>query len=102
MGRLVYVREVCYSMSHDDHLTKHFQDRETEPRFTGPPTGAPRGGGPGFGGGDRGGYGGGGGFGGGGYGGGAGSGAGGGPNRQLYISNVCPPPYSYSSFCMRY
>lgn len=57
------------------------QDRETEPRFTGPPArgdfgGAPRGG-----------------FGGGGYGGGGVGqmgGGGGGGGRQLYVSNVCP------------
>ncbi|KKY15645.1 putative rnp domain protein [Phaeomoniella chlamydospora] len=66
MGRLVYVRE----------------DREAEPRFTGPPSRGDFGGGP------RGGYGGGGygGGGGGGYGGHATGGGGGG--RQLYISNL--------------
>lgn len=58
------------------------QDRETEPRFTGPPSRGDFGGGGGF----RGGYGGGGG--GGGYGGGP---MGGGAARQLYISNVCDP-----------
>ncbi|ETI24965.1 hypothetical protein G647_04335 [Cladophialophora carrionii CBS 160.54] len=64
MGRLVYVRE----------------DRETEPRFTGPPGGRGD-----YGGGPRGG----GGF--GGYGGGhyaGGMGAGGGGGRQLYVSNL--------------
>jgi hypothetical protein len=57
------------------------QDRETEPRFTGPPSRGDFGGG---GGGFRGGYG------GGGYGGGHGGmgGGGGGGGRQLYISNV--------------
>ncbi|RMZ82706.1 hypothetical protein DV738_g1462, partial [Chaetothyriales sp. CBS 135597] len=59
MGRLVYVRE----------------DRETEPRFVGPPS---RGG---FGGGDRAGF-------AGGYGGQIGGGVGGGGARQLYISNL--------------
>lgn len=58
----------------------HSQDREAEPRFTGPPSGrgdyggAPRGGG--------------------GYGGAAGYGGGppmGGGGRQLYVSNVCCP-----------
>ncbi|KAK5952925.1 g-strand binding protein [Knufia fluminis] len=63
MGRLVYVRE----------------DRETEPRFTGPPTRGD------FGGGMRGGFQAGGG--GGGYGNQMGGGAGGG-GRQLYISNL--------------
>jgi len=65
MGRLVYVRE----------------DREAEPRFTGPPAGG------------RGGYEGGvgrGGFGGGGFGGGMGAGGGGG-GRQIYVSNL---PYT--------
>ncbi|KAL6246026.1 g-strand binding protein [Rhinocladiella similis] len=66
MGRLVYVRE----------------DRETEPRFIGPPG---RGGGGGMGGPPRGGFGGGG-YGGDGYGGGGGGGGGGG--RQLYVSNL--------------
>ncbi|KAI9796287.1 MAG: hypothetical protein M1835_004410 [Candelina submexicana] len=64
MGRLVYVRE----------------DREAEPRFTGPPAGGARGGyegGP-----PRGGY-------GGGYGGAPGGGGGGG--RQIYVSNL---PYT--------
>ena len=62
------------------------QDRETEPRFTGPPSRGD------FGGGMRGG------FQGGGYGGGPmGGGGGGGPPggaRQLYISNVCPSSQS--------
>ena len=62
------------------------QDRETEPRFTGPPgRGGYDGGGPptrgGFGGGH-----------GGGYGGHAASPVGG--ARQLYISNVCAPTLS--------
>jgi len=69
MGRLVYVRE----------------DREAEPRFTGPPAGGRGGyeGGPG-----RGGF-------GGGFGGGMGGGGGG---RQIYVSNVCYiPPFAVSS-----
>jgi len=81
------------------------QDRETEPRFTGPPSrgdfgGAPRGGyGGGFGrgGGGAGGYGGGAMMGGGG-GGGGGDGAGG---RQLYISNVCCPPFPLLMYRVR-
>ena len=63
------------------------QDRETEPRFVGPPTRGDFGGGPR--GGGYGGYAGGAG-GGGGYGMGGGGGGGGAP-RQLYISNVCVP-----------
>ncbi|KIX00756.1 uncharacterized protein Z518_09821 [Rhinocladiella mackenziei CBS 650.93] len=59
MGRLVYVRE----------------DRETEPRFTGPPSRGDFGSGP------RGGY-------GGGYAMGGGVGGGGGGSRQLYVSNL--------------
>ncbi|PBP16848.1 RNA-binding domain-containing protein [Diplocarpon rosae] len=66
MGRLVYVRE----------------DREAEPRFTGPPAGG-RGGYEGGVGGGRGGF-------GGGFGGGMGGGIGGG-GRQIYISNL---PYT--------
>lgn len=54
------------------------QDREAEPRFTGPPAGG-RGG---YEGGPRGGF-------GGGMGGGAGGGGGGGGGRQIYVSNVC-------------
>lgn len=102
MGRLVYVREVssprllwsitvpvfdlwstrtsCTSTVLTLHLP---QDRESEPRFTGPPSA--RGGyesGP-----PRGGY-------GGGYGGGAVAGYGGGPpasggGRQIFVNNVC-------------
>ncbi|KAJ4545630.1 g-strand binding protein [Exophiala dermatitidis] len=64
MGRLVYVRE----------------DRETEPRFTGPSSRGDFGGGP------RGGYGGG--YGAGGMGGGMGGGMAGGGARQLYVSNL--------------
>lgn len=62
------------------------QDRETEPRFTGPTGGARGGFDGGFG---RGGFDGG--YGRGGYGGGPGPGAfgGGGGGRQIYISNVC-------------
>jgi hypothetical protein len=61
------------------------QDREAEPRFSGPPT-------------DRGGYSGPaarGGFGGGYGGGGMGAGGGGGGGRQIYVSNVCfiPPHF---------
>lgn len=59
------------------------QDRETEPRFVGPPS---RGG---FDGGSRGGYQDRGGYGGGHHGGGMQQGGGGGGGRQLYISNVC-------------
>lgn len=89
MGRLVYVREVCLNMvpllQQVFVLTFHFsvQDREAEPRFTGPPSGrgdyggAPRGGG-GYGGAA-------------GYGGGPPMGGGGGGGRQLYVSNVCCP-----------
>lgn len=92
MGRLVFVREVCdclqrfktifhpvldrYELSSPDNF---LQDRESEPRFTGPPpvrggydTGPPRGG---FGGG----YGG-----GGGYSGNAPPGGG----RQIFVNNV--------------
>jgi hypothetical protein len=82
MGRLVYVREVCYLFSHFPLLMSLIfvkQDREAEPRFTGPPA-AGRGGyegPPGRGG-----------FGGGGFGGGMGAGGGGG-GRQIYVSNVC-------------
>ncbi|PMD14083.1 RNA-binding domain-containing protein [Hyaloscypha hepaticicola] len=65
MGRLVYVRE----------------DREAEPRFTGPPAGG-RGGYEG--GAGRGGF-------GGGFGGGMGAGGGGGGGRQIYVSNL---PYT--------
>jgi hypothetical protein len=57
------------------HITE--QDREAEPRFTGPPAGG-RGG---YDGGPRGGF-------GGGFGGGMGASAGGG-GRQIYVSNVC-------------
>lgn len=60
-------------------LISTLQDREAEPRFTGPPSRGDYGGGPG-----RGGFGGG--F-GGGYGGGGGATGGGG--RQIYVSNVC-------------
>ncbi|KAK2803708.1 hypothetical protein FQN49_008867, partial [Arthroderma sp. PD_2] len=59
MGRLVYVRE----------------DREAEPRFTGPPQRGDYGGG-------RGGF------------GGPGGGGPGGSGRQIYIANVCIPLYS--------
>ena len=89
MGRLVYVREVSNYASQlslvgkQDRLgltTFALQDREAEPRFTGPPAG-------------RGGYDGGpstrgGGF-GGGYGGPPASGGGGG--RQIFVNNVCIP-----------
>ena len=70
-----------------DWLTtvRNHQDRETEPRFTGP-TGGARGG---FDGGyGRGGFDGG--YGRGGYGGGHAAGGAGGGGRQIYISNVCP------------
>jgi len=93
MGRLVYVREVrCFStivlrnVTSREHSRGHetgntltrllHQDREAEPRFTGPPTG--RGGYEGPPG--RGGF-------GGGFGGGAPPAAGGG--RQIFINNVC-------------
>ena len=88
MGRLVYVREVWIFDSaaflNSRMTTTNFelflQDRETEPRFTGPPGGRGD-----FGGGQRGGAnfnt---------GYGGGGGGGMGGdGGGRQLYVSNVC-------------
>jgi hypothetical protein len=76
-----------------DHFADWFtyQDRETEPRFTGPPSRGDFGGGAGGGYGGRGGYGG-----GPGYGGGGGGGMGGG-QRQLYISNVCVPSYLCSN-----
>lgn len=74
-------------------LTLHSsaQDREAEPRFTGPPSGrgdyggAPRGGGGGYGGAA-------------GYGGGPPMGGGGG-GRQLYVSNVCCP-FIYTDNCI--
>jgi hypothetical protein len=87
MGRLVYVREVCYKFPLPPLWLRQpmilcayptsIQDREAEPRFTGAPTrsdfgGAPRGG---FGGGGGGGYG--------------GAPGGGGGGRQIYVSNVC-------------
>jgi hypothetical protein len=94
MGRLVYVREVCVrpcsSSLGDEPLYKieqHplttgwriLQDREAEPRFTGPRSSGDFGGAP------RGGF-------GGGYGGATAAGGGGG--RQIYISNVCSPSTS--------
>lgn len=93
MGRLVYVREVSHALTlPKPHLLTllDFQDRETEPRFTGPPGGS---------GGGRGGFDGG--FGGrGGYGGGYGAGAhGGASGRQLYISNVCTPLIWFPADC---
>ena len=77
MGRLVYVREVhSHYFSNSTTLTISNQDREAEPRFTGPPAGGRGGydGPPG-----RGGF-------GGGFGGGMAAGGGG---RQIYVSNVC-------------
>ncbi len=65
-----------------------WQDREAEPRFTGPPAGG-RGG---YEGASRGGF-------GGGFGGAMGGGAGG-SGRQIYVSNVCfQPLLSFVSFC---
>lgn len=63
------------------------QDRETEPRFTGPSNrgdfgGGPRGGGGAGGGGGYNSY-------------GMGGGGGGGGGRQLYISNVCASGFTY-------
>lgn len=92
MGRLVYVREVricpLYRIisirqsplqSFVLLLTHpHEQDREAEPRFTGPASRGDYGGGGG--GAPRGGY-------GGGYG--AGGATAGGGGRQIYVSNVC-------------
>ena len=82
MGRLVYVREVCRTLIHSKLYGSadfSIQDREAEPRFTGPPAGG------------RGGYEGGAGRGGfaGGFGGGMGAGGGAGGGRQIYVSNVC-------------
>ena len=79
MGRLVYVREASTNVlsTKQHHVVDASQDREAEPRFTGPPA-AGRGG---FEGG-RGGF-------GGGFGGGAMVGGGGGGGRQIYVSNVC-------------
>lgn len=86
MGRLVYVREVSdivFGVARPTTLIHAIQDREAEPRFTGPPAGG-RGGYDG--GASRGGF-------GGGFGGGMGGVAGGG-GRQIYVSNVCYiPPF---------
>ena len=74
MGRLVYVREVGNSSREENSLWKLLtrfpfnQDRETEPRFTGPSTHSDFEGGPRSG---------------------MGGGADGGGGRQLYVSNVC-------------
>lgn len=71
----------CSEQKQCPPLTSH-QDREAEPRFTGPPAGG-RGGYEG--GAGRGGF-------GGGFGGGMGAGGGGGGGRQIYVSNVCLLP----------
>lgn len=102
MGRLVYVREVsaCLYLSRLRTVPAtymfpltylfHKQDREAEPRFTGPSSRGDHGGAP------RGGF-------GGGYGpGGAGGGAAGGGGRQIYVSNVCCLLYHSFRCCTQY
>lgn len=94
MGRLVYVREVRLFLSLDISrcvVNISYQDREAEPRFTGPPSGG-RGG---YEGGPRGGY-------GGGFGGGPMGASTGGGGRQIYVSNVCVLSLPYaSSSCVK-